>query len=69
MTPQDQMDKATKIALMRGHHFDFGNQPMTYETTAKEKFGNLSRFKQNTVTEPANNAKNDLRKHHFDFGA
>eukprot|EP00347_Sterkiella_histriomuscorum_P008878 403343401 len=69
----DLKDTNQKIQLMRGHHFNFGNEHMTYETTTKSKFnldGAGSRFKQPVQAgpEPVNNAKNDLRKHHFDLG-
>lgn len=32
---------------MRGHHFNFGNEPVNYETTTKAKFdkNNTTRFK------------------------
>jgi len=45
------LDAQNKITLMRGHHFNFGGEPLTYETTAKNK-QNTTRFKQPTSTQP-----------------
>ena len=56
-----------KIGMMRSHNFNFGHQPVNFESTTKQNFLDFSKCK-NVQTKMSESTKNDLIKHHFDLG-
>lgn len=43
ISPNEKAETFNKISLMRGHHFNFGNTPVQYETTNKARYTDQSK--------------------------